>query len=449
MTSPADPLADRIATAQAAIDRDRLTEICCALVDVPSATGDEGPLAAVIADLLDAAGAAGRVQPLDERQANAWGRLRARPAGHGPTVMLYAPIDTMTTGDPAHDLPHAAATMEPHLLPRAVVDGERIVGLGAMNPKGHAACILAAVEAITASGVALDGDLVAAFGAGGMPTNGLADPDGVVRRRHTGHGVGCSFLIEQGVWADAAVIAKSGWAISTDEVGLAWCDVTVRGTHTYVGARHLLPYRNAVADAATVVLFLESWLAERAARYAADHPAGTLQPQGVVASIAGGWPRTAAFTPAEVTLRVDLRLAPEQTPLAAHRELAGALAGLAADTPELDVDCELVVGIPGSRTPTDHWIATTAVAAWEAETGTTHTPTPATSGATDANILRNRGIPTVRVGLPKSAAADGGPLGFGPGMNTVDIDALVTLTRYLVRVALAATSADPAGLEAP
>lgn len=429
---------DRVARAQAAVERDRVVELCGALVDVPSPTGDEAPLAAVIAELLGAAGADGRVQPLDDRQANAWGRLAG--GGDGATVMLYAPIDTMTTGDPRHDVPHVAAQLDDHLLPRAVVDDRHVTGLGAMNPKGHAACILAAVEAIAASGVELDGDLIAAFGAGGMPTNSLPELDGRPLRHHTGQGVGASFLIEQGVWADAAVIAKSGWAISWEEVGLAWFDVTVRGEHTYVGARHLLPYRNAIADAASVVHFLERWFVERADRWSAEHPDSHVEPQGIVAAIRGGWERMAAFTPAQATVRVDVRLAPGQTPLDARRELQQALARLVADTPGLDVDVELVVGIPGSRTDPDHWMVGTAIAAWEAEAGEPHAAARRTSGATDANILRHRGIPTVRVGLPKSTNADGSSIGFGPGMNTVDIDALVTLTRYLVRVAIAATS---------
>ncbi len=435
-------LDDRIRSAQAAIERDRVTEFCCALVDVASPTGDEGPLAQVIADILASVGAEAHVQRIDDRQANAWGRLQG--SAGGPAVMLYAPIDTMTTGDPRHDLPHVAAQLEPHLLAHAMVDDRQVIGLGAMNPKGHAACILAAVDAIVRSGIDLDGDVIAAFGAGGMPTNGLPDDDGVVRRHHTGHGVGCRALIEQGVSADACVIAKSGWAVSWEEVGLAWFDVIVRGTHTYVGARHLLAYRNPIADAATVVQFLEGWFVERADRYTAEHPDSFVEPQGIVGAIHGGWERMPAFTPAQCTMRVDMRLGPEESPLDAERELEAAIAGLVADMPGLDVDIEPVVGIPGSRTDATHWIVAVAVEAWEAEAGAPHVAARRTSGATDANILRNLGIPTVRVGLPKSLDADGSPIGFGPGMNTVDIDALVTLTRYLVRVALTATSSESA-----
>lgn len=434
---------DRIRRAQEAVTAERCAALCCSLVDVASPTGDEAALATTISALLTSMSAHGQVQPLDERQANAWGRLPS--GGFGPTLMLYAPIDTMTSGDPSVDLPVAADDWQDHLAPRAIVSDGRITGLGAMNPKGHAACILSALDALQRSGVELDGELIAAFGAGGMPTNGLPDDNGHIRRHHVGHGVGCSFLLEQGIWPDAAIIAKSGWAIAHEEVGLAWFEITVHGTHTYVGSRHLLPYRNAIGAAAEVVTALETWLAERSVARTADHVA----PQGIVASIDGGWQRSQAFTPASVRIGIDLRLPPGQSPLAARRELQRALRTIINDHPHLDgsldpeTDVRLTVGVPGSRTDAQHWLTRHAVSAWETETGQVHVPATATSGATDANILRNRGVPTVRVGLPKSMQPDGAPLDFGAGMNTVDVDALVTLTRYLVRVAIEVTSIAP------
>jgi acetylornithine deacetylase/succinyl-diaminopimelate desuccinylase-like protein len=440
-----DDLDERIARAQTAVDGDRVTELCCALVDVASPTGDEATLAASIARLLSGAGASAvGLAARDDRQAGAWGRVGGR--NDGPSVLLYAPIDTMTTGDPRHDLPHVARSIEPHLLPRAVVVGgpvgPRVVGLGAMNPKGHAACILAAVEAIARSGIELDGDVIAGFGAGGMPTNALPELDGDPQRDDTGHGVGCVALLDaldhDGMAIDAAVIAKSGWSVSWEEVGLAWFDVTVHGTHTYVGARHLIPYRNPIADAARVVLLLETFFAERAERWTAEHPDSYVEPQGIVGAITAGWDRMVAFTPASARVRVDVRLAPEQSPADARCELATALAPLIDEGVELDVT--EVVGIAGSRTDPDHPIVAAAIDAFEAETGSPHVAMRRTSGATDANILRHRGIPTARVGLPKALADDGGPLGFAEGMNTVDAAALESFTRYLVRVALTATS---------
>jgi hypothetical protein len=57
------------------------------------------------------------------------------------------------------------------------------------------------------------------------------------------------------------------------------------------------------------------------------------------------------------------------------------------------------------------------------------------SGATDANILRSRGIPTARIGMPK---VSGTPfeVDFARGMNTVDVRDMERLTRLLVAAAI-------------
>ena len=432
-----DQLAVAIAASQARVTDERLTELCVALVDTPSPTGGEAELARLIAGILRASAGHGVVQYLDERQANAWGRISSSSGERsGPTVMLYAPIDTLTMGDPVMDVPWSSAPssrrdstdLAAHQQPVAVVRDGIVSGLGAMNPKGHAACILMAFEAVADAGLRLPGEIIAAFGAGGMPTNAVCDPSDPLHRRHTGHGVGCSFLLEQGVWADAAIIAKSGWGISHEEVGLAWCDIVVRGLHTYVGARHRLPYRNPINDAAIIVRHLEDWFPRRAAL----HRQGTLLPQGIVAALQAGSPQTAAFVPAEATIRVDLRLNTSQSPLDAKRELETELETLRTAQPGLEATVELIVGIPATMTDPAHWICRTAVAEWERVAGQRHQPLVDSSGATDANILRNRGIPTVRVGLPK-VCLKGEELPFAAGMNTVTVASMRTLTDHLIR----------------
>jgi len=404
---------------------DRLRELITGLVDIPSPTGDEGPLAEHIAATLTAAGCRARVQPLDDRQANAWARLEGD--GTGPDLMLYAPIDTLTVGEESEDLPWIGPELRDDMRPRATVYDDLVAGLGASNPKGHAACVMMAAEAIALAGIPLTGDLVAAFGAGGMPTN--ARPVGT--RRNTGQGVGCSFLLEQGVWTDYAVIAKPGWTVSWDEVGLVWFEVTVRGTHTYAGSRHRLPYDNAIVRAGEVARYLEDWFVE----YADRHTAGTVAPQGIVSSVRGGWPRMAAVTPAACTLMVDLRISPDTTPMRVKREFMAAVDTMRDKMPGLDVSADMVVAIPGTRTDPDNWVRRSATAAWEAFEGREHEVIPGNSGATDANILRGRGIPTVRVGMPKVTEAPF-DIDFARGMNTVSVRAMEKLTRHLIRTAV-------------
>ncbi|GAA4038389.1 M20 family metallopeptidase [Nonomuraea soli] len=374
------------------IGTDRLRELVAGLVRIPSPTGDERALAEHIAAELG-----GRVQPLGERQANAVARLRGD--GTGPDLMLYAPIDTMTAVD-ERDLPPEGPEPAPE------IEGDLVTGPGAGNPKGHAACVMAAFETIRDSGVRLKGDVIAAFGAGGMPDRG-------------GQGVGCSFLLEQGYHPDYAVIAKPGWSASHEEVGLAWFEVTVRGHHTYVGSRHRLPYDNAIASAAEVVLAIETWAED----YTVRHTSGQVAPQAIVGAIEGGWWRMPAFTPAACRFLVDVRLSPRDTPAQVKREFLTLVHGLGAEA-------EMVLSIPGTSTDPGSPVVRAAVGAFERLDGH-HVPQEGMSGATDANILRSRGVPTVRVGMPKVA----GITDFALGMNTVDVREMARLTELLVMIA--------------
>src|SRR3546814_5074059 len=105
---------------------------------------------------------------------------------------------------------------------------------------------------------------------------------------------GCAHMLRQGPKPDYAVIAKSGWSVSWDEVGFAWYEVNVAGAHSYVGSRHLLPYSNAIANAGKVVADLEEWLPI----WMETHRSGLVAPQGEVSFIESGCRRMPAFTPA-------------------------------------------------------------------------------------------------------------------------------------------------------
>ena len=411
-------------SAVALVREDHLRDLVVALVDRPSPPGEERSLAEWIAGRLSGAGLDGRVQPVDGRQANAVGRLTG--AGTGPDLLLYAPIDTLIAGVEA-DIPWAGPRLTGDMRPEAVVDGDLVIGLGAGNPKGHAACVIAAAEAVAGARIPLAGDLIAGLGAGGMPTNAAPGAS----RRNPAQGVGCSFMLEQGVWADRAVIAKPGWSVSWEEVGLCWFRLVIHGTHTYVGSRHLLPYRNPIVDAATVTTELERW----AVGYTQRHTSGLVAPQVNIGAVRAGWPEMPSVSSAACLLTVDVRLSPRSTPTEVRREVGAFVDRVRADHPGLDLDWEMVLSIPGSHTPQDHPVVRSAVAAWQAVEGRTHRPATGMSGGTDANILRNRGIPTVRIGMPK-ATLRYGDLDFQRGMNTVSVRDMARLTEVLIRIAI-------------
>lgn len=410
--------------AWAEIDKDRLRVLAADMTSIPSPTGEERTLAEYLAERLRAAGLQGRYQPIDPTQGNALARLPG--AGDGPDLLLYAPIDTLTAGNEEEDCPWEAPELRPDMRPDASIQGDWVIGLGASNPKGHGACLVAAAEAVQRAGIPLRGDLYVGLGAGGMPTN--KRPVAHMTRYNAGQGSGCSFMLEQGLHTDYAVIAKPGWSVAWEEVGLCWFKVQVRGTFGYVGARHRIPYRNAVVESATVVTALEAWFGE----YTARNASGLVAPQGQVGAIEGGWTRTASLSPAVCNLYVDLRVSPRTPPVEARRQFDAAMDAIARANPRIDLDWDMILAIPGTSTPPGSWIVQSCARAWERVEGQPHQVALGTSGATDANILRHRGIPTARVGMPKLRDPSGAEVDFSMGMNAVDVSDMARLTRLLV-----------------
>ena len=113
-------------------------------------------------------------------------------------------------------------------------------------------------------------------------------------------------MLSRGLDSDFAIVAKPGYAVAWEEVGLCWFRVRVRGVQTYVGRKHVLAYRNPIADAAHVIAGLESWFDE----YARRHTDGLVAPQGAVGAVQGGWTYKPSMVPAACDLYVDLRISP-------------------------------------------------------------------------------------------------------------------------------------------
>src|SRR5207244_1823928 len=127
---------------------------------------------------------------------------------------------------------------------------------------------------------------------------------------------------------------------------------------------------------------------------------GLVAPQGHIGAIEAGWTYKPAFAPAACNLYLDLRISPRMDPMEARRQLAEALAGIQADNPGLELDWEMILSIPAGHTDPRNWIVQSLMRAWEDREGRPHVPRLGTSGATDGAILRGRGIPTARLGMP-------------------------------------------------
>jgi acetylornithine deacetylase/succinyl-diaminopimelate desuccinylase-like protein len=408
----------------ACVERDHLRDLVAAMVSIPSPTGDERPLAQFLSARLAQNGLNGRYQPIDDRQGNALGRYSGK--GGGADLLLYAPIDTHLTGTAEEDVPWSGPEVRRDRQPFPILEDGLVIGLCAENPKGFASCVVAAAEAIAKAGVPLKGDLLVGLGAGGMPTNARPGSS----RLNTGQGNGCSFMLEQGFRGDFAVIAKGGWAVAWEEVGLSWFRIRVHGYLGYTGQRRRLQHKNPIVLAARVIEGLEEWFPE----YTRLNTSGLVEPEGSIGAIEGGWTYKPTFIPAACDIYLDLRLSPRTDPMDARSQLLAALERIKAANPDLDLTCEMVMAVPGATTAPDNWIVQSGIRAWEAVAGRKHVPRTGTSGATDANILRGRGIPTARIGIPPPSRTL--PYANTFSMGVIEIDGMVELTKCLIRIAI-------------
>lgn len=401
------------------VDPARLAQLDVDLVSIPSPTGEERAIAEFLAGHLREEGLEGIYQPIDERQGNAVGRLRG--VGDGPSLLLYAPTDTAFAGTEDEDVPWIGPTVRRDLQPDGFTEDDLVVGAGAENPKAYASCIVAAAGAVARAGIPLHGSLLVGLGAGGMPTNKRPG----LNRYNAGQGNGCSFMLEQGVRGDFAILAKPGYAVSWEEVGLCWFRVRVKGALNYTGIRHLVPYRNPIVATARVIDGLEAWFPE----YSKRHTSGLVAPQGSIGAIRGGWTYKPSFVPAACDLYVDIRIGPRQDPAQLNHELGQALVRIREANPGLELEHDMILSIPGTHTDAESWIVQSLMRGWETVEGRPHQPILNTSGATDAAILRGRGIPTARLGLPRFQA----PAQYaGFSMGVADPAGMERLTRCLV-----------------
>ena len=120
--------------AQAQLDDARLADLLTGAIAIASPTGHEGRLARHLVGELRRAGLEGVEQSIDDDRANALGTLRG--GGDGPSLLLYSPIDTLTSGHEDEDLPWAGTELRDDMLARPVLHGGLVTGLGAATPRG-------------------------------------------------------------------------------------------------------------------------------------------------------------------------------------------------------------------------------------------------------------------------------------------------------------------------
>ncbi len=382
--------------AVAAIDTERLVGLVTEMVEIPSATGDEGPLARFLVGVMKDRGLEAFYQEIDDHRGNAIGRLRG--SGDGSDLLFYGHLDTTFTGNADEDYPVIGPADRPDLRPRVEFDGDLMMGLGVANPKGGDACAITAVDAVRRAKVPLRGDVLIGLASGGIHKRpikaALRDYRG---RAYVGFGIGCEFMLKHGVRADHCISTKPGYSVVWEEPGECWFTVQTRGTLCYSGLRHTIQrYRNPITDAGTLVGALEAWFPE----YTRANTLGLIAPQGAVGAIEGGWPFKPEFVPGICNVYADLRTNARIDPLDVKRQFGDKIAAIRRQHPDIDLAWDMVMSVPGSRTEPTRWIVQSCMRAWEAVEKRPHVFARELSGTTDGNVLRAWGIPTARLGLP-------------------------------------------------
>jgi len=411
-------------TAWKSLEESELLELTARMVDIPSPTGEEAELATYLAGFMDKEGLDGRAQPVQPGQANAIGRYGRR--GGGPELMFYAPIDTAFAGRAEEDAPWIDLETRPDQLAKAVIAGDAVQGLGAHNPKGHGACAVMAAVALARAGIALEGSLSIALCGGGMPTNRRP---ALPEAHHIGHGVGCAHLMEQGGRPDCAVVSKPG-GVSYEEVGVSWFRVRVKGVLGYAGTRHVMKHRNPILDATKIIEALEAWFPE----YTAANSSGLVAPQGSIGCVQAGWPNKPTFIPGCCDIVLDLRVSPRTDIAEVRRQFGEAMRAIAARHSDIELEWEMLLGVPGSHTDPEHPVIHAAVRGWEFAAGKRYEFEGGGSGATEANVLRQWGVPTARMGMtppPRKLDFSG-----RFSMGEAHVESMKTLTRALIHTAL-------------
>src|SRR5262249_11250543 len=124
------PVASEREAVLAEIDRESARRLLVDLVNIESPPGEEARLSAYLIERFRSRGLRAVSQEVDEGRPNAIGVLEG--TGRGLSLMLNGHLDTSHTGREAVGLRSGAGILtSPSSGPQAVMDGDRVYGLGA------------------------------------------------------------------------------------------------------------------------------------------------------------------------------------------------------------------------------------------------------------------------------------------------------------------------------
>lgn len=359
-----------------AIDRDRLVDIVCNLVSIPSVSSTEKQIMEHVAGFFDAAGIDYVITANDPERPNVVATIGN---GNGPTIAMNGHLDTVPISDPDR------WKTEPF---RGVVseDGSRIYGRGSSDMKGAVGVMLYTMLALKDE-----------------PLNGKLQVH-VVSDEERGADFGTKHVISE-IEAgrldrpDYVLIGESSQLkVRNAERGIFGFHVRFIGRASHTAAARVTGV-NAIALAAKGILALEGDIDK-------EHPS-VGKPVISVNMIAGGV--VSNVVPGECTITVDRRTIPGETEETVLAEVRASLDAVKVHDPNFDY--EIIPSREEGYTPaniTDEAspIVTAVQESVREVTGREPEFFATWAGATDGRLYRFAGIDTVGFG-PSGEGAHG------------------------------------------
>ena len=397
------------------VDRDRLVETASALIDVPSFTGDEEPLARLVAQLMEDLGLSVQWQQVEEGRANALGTWAG--AGGGRSLMFNGHLDTSYSGrEPwLRDVPG----FQPHAFER---DG-RLYGLGVSNMKGAVACYLEAVRALQDAGVRLRGDLLVAAVCGEIEKTQQGEAQG---SQYRGYAAGTRHLVSHGGVADMCLLGEpTEGKVVLGHFGALWLRIRVHGDFVHTAFSEGRRDANSILRAREVLGAVLEWIPRWE-----DDPANAYRGAKAIVNVGaveGGFGWRASRTPHHTDLFLDVRVPPTKEMSAARGEVLEMVRGLGERFPDYGVEGEVYVTAPGAEIDEEHELVA-AIDAAHAEVWGAPPGRDVTRWFSDASALTRYGVPTVNYGTST------GLMDVELGEN-LEIEGLVKTAEVYARVA--------------
>jgi acetylornithine deacetylase len=364
-----------------AVTSERCTELAVTLVDIPSLTGNERPIAECMLRLLTGMGIDAYLQEFEPERFNTIGNIKGR--GNGATLLFNGHMDISFAGNEAY-LPNA-----PGYRPKAVVKDGWIHGMGVHNMKGGCAAFLAAAEAVVKSGVELKGNVLLAFVGGEIERHAVLHYQGATYR---GGGCGTKHFVNNGGIADMAVVGEpTRMMLITEHVGSVGVRITTRGKPA--------PLRVADQgdDAIRKMRVLIDVFDDFAREYAGRHQYKDRSSSVHMHSIEGGWPYRCNRVPFFCHVFLEFRLLPDQHVNEVPLEVERLLEMARARKPGIAFDTEFFVTLPPAQDCSTSVVAQRMRAAHQAVMG----GAPGEGVGlfySDASHLQAYGIPAVNYG---------------------------------------------------